>query len=118
MAERRVRGLTYEKIAASAKKPAEVAPHHWETGMSVVATLMDLGKPLNVIEESHVGPNIPNKYGIGRSKVTVEHMPHWGYATIDNGHERNHVPLRLEGTLPTEAVIVNLREAIQHAKGQ
>ncbi len=118
MTERKVRGLTHEKIAASAKKPSDVRIDHWEIGLAVVGTLMEMGRPTNVLAHSHVGPDIPNKYQIGKSKVTVEHMPHWGYATVDNGHERNHVRLRLEGGLSTEAVIVNLREAIQNAKGR
>lgn len=92
MAERKFPGLTFKQIETSAVKPSAVSPERWQTGMAVVKDLMRTGQPVNVIEDSHVGPDVPNKYYVTGTGVTVDYMPHWHYAIVD-GKERTHVAL-------------------------
>jgi hypothetical protein len=127
MIERRVPNVSYEQVAASAKKPKDVPQERWVAGMAVVETLFVLGFPTSVVNDSVDGPDIPNKYYITGTGVTVEHMPHWAYATVDNGEQRTHVGFTTaekvedEGsqqeviktaTLPVETIITNLKETI------
>lgn len=77
--------------------------------MTVTNILMDLGVPANVLKNSTSDPNIPNEYQVGTS--AVEYMPHWVYATVDNGVERTHVRL-LQPELSQEDILVNLRTVI------
>jgi hypothetical protein len=121
-----VERLTFEQIQNTVQRPKEVPVERWEIGMAVVEELMSKGSPANVLEDSVVGPNIPNRYDLTGLGVTVEHMPHWAYAIVD-GESRSSVlftaPVKSEDpnvpfarrALSKEAVIINLNTAIARA---
>jgi hypothetical protein len=127
MAERVVPGLTAEQIVQNAQRPKDVPQDRWNTGLAVIRAIMEVGVPQKVIENSYVGPNIPNVYEIPDTEVIIEDMPHWPYTTVDNGTTRETVlfttlvpsedpakPFATEA-LPEEEVVGRVKAAIARA---
>ncbi len=103
MSEKREPGITFEQIRERAKKPRELSSERWAAGLAVVQNLMRIGYPTKVIEDSSVGPNVPNEYYVTGTGVTVNHMPQWSYAIVE-GKERTMVPLPPADTLSSKEV--------------
>ncbi len=81
----------FDQFKQSAKRPANIKSQAWEAGMAVVETLLEMGRPKNIVKDSVCGPDFPNKYDVEGD--TVEFMPHWGYVIVQTPTERRIFPL-------------------------
>ncbi len=90
-----------------------VKPEAWATGMAVVETLLEMGKPKHIVTDSVCGPNFPNKYDVGGD--TVEFMPHWGYVIVETPTQRKLFPLE-SYKHSSEEVVEKVKGNIQDMK--
>lgn len=118
MAEQIVPGITFEAFQKTARRPAGMTEDRWKNGMAVTRTLLEIGKPTQVIEDGYIGPNMPVRYLVKGSAgpVVVEHATQWLYATVVNARGREHVFFYDDGKATQEEIIVNLKNVIAGKK--